>query len=160
LAGGQIGYNVQYGPYVVGIEVDASKTNANGTRACGSAPGIDASNHSVAFSPLFLTCQNALDWITTAAVRLGTTLPWSDRTLLYVKAGGAVANENVSVSCVFGANNSSNIGDPGLVPRFCLNSNNVFTSGADASQTLWGGIVGFGSEFGLTREWSAKAELN
>jgi len=153
LAGGQIGYNVQYGPYVVGIEVDASKTNANGTRACGSSPGTDAGGFSVAFSPLFLTCQNALDWITTAAVRLGTTLPWSDRTLLYVKGGGAVANENVSVSCIFGANNLPFV-------RFCLNSNNAFTPGADASQTIWGGMVGFGSEFGLTREWSAKAELN
>ena len=151
LAGGQIGYNVQYGPYVVGIEVDASKTNANGTRACGSSPGTDANGFSVAFSPLFLTCQNTIDWITTAAVRLGTTLPWSDRTLLYVKGGAAVANENVSVSCVFG-----------LIPflRNCLNSNNVLTSGADASHTIWGGMVGFGSEFGLTREWSAKAELN
>jgi hypothetical protein len=81
---------------------------------------------------LFLTCQSALDWITTAAVRLGTTLPWSDRTLLYVKGGGAVANENVSVSCIFG------------VPfgRFCLNSNNVFTSRVDASRTIWGGMVG------------------
>jgi len=148
LAGGQIGYNVQYGPYVVGIEVDASKTNANGTRACGSSPGTDANGFSVAFSPLFLTCQNTIDWITTAAVRLGTTLPWSDRTLLYVKGGAAVANENVSVSCVFGLN------------FFCLNSNNVLSSGGDASHTIWGGMVGFGSEFGLTREWSAKAELN
>jgi len=153
LAGGQIGYNVQYGPYVVGIEVDASKTNANGTRTCGGSSGRDAAGNLVAFSPLFLTCQNALDWITTAAVRLGTTLPWSDRTLLYVKGGGAVANENVSVSCIFGANNLPFV-------RFCLNSNNAFTPGADASQTIWGGMVGFGSEFGLTREWSAKAELN
>jgi opacity protein-like surface antigen len=156
LAGGQIGYNVQYGPYVVGIEVDASKTNANGAGTCGSAPGVATTGlPSIAFSPLFLTCQNALDWITTAAVRLGTTLPWSDRTLLYVKGGGAVANENLSVSCVFGA---SNLNSPFV--RHCLNSNNVFTSGSDASQTAWGGMVGAGAEFGLTREWSAKAELN
>jgi opacity protein-like surface antigen len=157
LAGGQIGYNVQYGPYVVGIEVDASKTNANGTRACGSSPGVDANGFSVAFSPLFLTCQNTLDWVTTAAVRLGTTLPWSDRTLLYVKGGAAVANENVTVSCVFGV---IGVNTPAFVSRNCLNSNNVLTSGADASQTIWGGMVGVGSEFGLTREWSAKAELN
>jgi hypothetical protein len=157
LAGGQIGYNVQYGRYVVGIEVDASKTNANGTKACGSSPGTDATGASVAFSPLFLTCQSALDWITTAAVRLGTTLPWSDRTLLYVKGGAAVANENVSVSCVFGL---IGVNTPAFISRNCLNSNNVLTSGADASQTIWGGMVGFGSEFGLTREWSAKAELN
>jgi outer membrane immunogenic protein len=98
---------------------------------------------------------------TPAAVRLGTTLPWSDRTLLYVKGGGAVASENVSVSCIFGANNL-NVPSPfGVVPASrCLNSNNVFTSGGDASQTIWGGMVGFGAEFGLTREWSAKAELN
>ena len=161
LAGGQIGYNVQYGPYVVGIEVDASKTNANGTRACGSSPGTDANGVSVAFSPLFLTCQNALDWITTAAVRLGTTLPWSDRTLLYVKGGAAIANENVSASCVFGANFPPAVLPPAFgILRNCLNSNNVLSSGADASHTIWGGMVGFGSEFGLTREWSAKAELN
>jgi opacity protein-like surface antigen len=153
LAGGQIGYNVQYGPYVVGVEVDASKTNLNGTRACGNSPGVDGSGASVAFSPLFLTCQNALDWIATAAVRFGTTLPWSDRTLLYVKAGGAATNETITVSCIFGSANLPSV-------RHCVNSDNVFTNGSNASQTAWGGMVGAGAEFGLTREWSAKAELN
>jgi opacity protein-like surface antigen len=34
------------------------------------------------------------------------------------------------------------------------------TSGFSASNFKAGGLVGLGSEFGLTREWSAKAELN
>jgi hypothetical protein len=151
LAGGQVGYNVQYGPYVVGVEVDASKTNANGTAACGSDAGRSPFDV-IRFTSLFLTCQNALDWITMAAVRLGTTLPWSDRTLLYVKAGGAVARESVTVGCVFGANNLG-------VPR-CLDPLNLFTGGFVGSEIKAGGMIGVGSEFGLTREWSAKAELN
>jgi opacity protein-like surface antigen len=157
LAGGQFGYNVQYGPYVVGVEVDASKTNVNGTIACGPSTGRDPATGAplpgaAAFSPFYLTCKDSLDWIVTAAARLGVVSFWSDRTLLYVKGGGAITRESTTVGCTLGPNNI-------LGPPQCFNPAGVLTNGFTNSSTKAGGLVGLGSEFGLTREWSAKAEL-
>lgn len=72
LAGGQIGYNFQTGPWVFGIEADASGSNANGATGCPNG--------------FFATCHAQVHWTATLAGRLGYT--W-DRTLFYGKAGGA-----------------------------------------------------------------------
>jgi opacity protein-like surface antigen len=162
LAGGQAGYNVQYGAYVVGLEVDASKTNASGTSACGTSPGITFDpvtgfTTATAFTPLFLTCQNSLNWMATAAARFGVVPFWSDRTLLYAKAGGAFTRETVTVGCIFGPNNNFM---PLQTTVFCRNPANLQTNGFTASDTKAGALLGLGGEFGLTREWSAKAEFN
>lgn len=152
LLGGQAGYNFQNGPFVAGVEVDVSKTNISGTRTCGTSPGVDANGATVAFSPLLLTCRNDFDWLATAAVRLGMTAWWSDRTLFYVKGGAAWAREEVTVGCILGPNNNP-------ADRHCRNPANVFTSGFSATDNKVGGMIGVGSEFGLTRDWSAKAEF-
>ena len=76
LFGGQAGFNLQYGLWVIGVEADISATNANGAATCGASPGVDQAGVTVAFTPLFLTCQNDLDWIATAAVRIGVTWWW------------------------------------------------------------------------------------
>jgi opacity protein-like surface antigen len=150
LLGGQAGYNFQNGSFVAGVEVDVSKTNINGTRTCGTSPGVDGAGVTVAFSPLLLTCRSDFDWLATAAVRLGVTAWWSDRTLFYVKGGGAWAREEVTVGCILGPNNSA---------AGCRNAANVFTNGFSATHDKVGGMIGVGSEFGLTRDWSAKAEF-
>jgi opacity protein-like surface antigen len=152
LLGGQAGFNYQSGAFVVGVEVDVSKTNTTGASLCGSDPGTDANGFSVRFTSLFLTCENDMNWIVTAAARLGMVAPWSDRILFYAKAGGAWTREDVTVGCVYGPNNNVFFG--------CYNANNVFTNGSTASANTVGGMIGFGSEFGLTRNWSAKAEFN
>ena len=41
LAGGQIGFNIQNGPWVFGLEAEYSKSNIKGTKACGTDPGFD-----------------------------------------------------------------------------------------------------------------------
>jgi opacity protein-like surface antigen len=151
LLGGQVGYNFQNGPFVAGVEVDVSKTNIEGTRACGANQGI--APPAFTFSPLFLTCKSELDWIATAAVRLGVTAWWSDRTLFYVKGGGAWTHEEVTVGCIFGPNNNP------LLAAECRNVAGASSNGFSASHNKVGGMIGVGSEFGLTRDWSAKAEF-
>jgi outer membrane immunogenic protein len=82
LGGGQIGYNIQNGIFVFGIEADASWTNLKGTTPC-----------------LFvLTCKREADVLGTITGRLGLT---ADRALIYVKGGAAWAHIEHDVS-IFG----------------------------------------------------------
>jgi outer membrane immunogenic protein len=71
--GGQIGYNFQTGPVVLGVEVDASGSGLRGTTPC----------------IVVLSCERKVEWFGTATGRVGFT---ADRALIYVKAGGAWAN--------------------------------------------------------------------
>jgi outer membrane immunogenic protein len=80
LGGGQIGYNWQTGPVVVGVEFDASATNVKGTAPC--VVGI-------------LVCKSEMNWMSTITGRVGFT---ADKALVYVKAGGAWANFKSSAS--------------------------------------------------------------
>ena len=79
LGGGQIGYNIQNGIFVFGIEADASWTNLKGTTPC-----------------LFvLTCKREADVLGTITGRVGLT---ADRALIYVKGGAAWAHIEHDVS--------------------------------------------------------------
>ncbi|MFL6799375.1 MAG: autotransporter domain-containing protein [Xanthobacteraceae bacterium] len=152
LFGAQAGFNFQNGPFVIGVEGEVSGTNAHGARACGTDPGTSPTGATVRFTPLFLTCANSLEGMATAAVRAGFVPWWSDRTLFYVKGGAAVTRETVNVTCVFGPNNDPN-------GRHCRNPANVFTDGFSGSDVKFGALAGFGTEFALTANWSAKAEF-
>jgi outer membrane immunogenic protein len=68
--GGQIGYNFQTGPVVLGVEVDGSGSSLRGTAPC----------------LVILSCQREVNWFGTATARVGFT---ADRALIYVKGGGA-----------------------------------------------------------------------
>jgi outer membrane immunogenic protein len=74
LAGGQVGYNLQSGRVVYGLEADATATWMEG--------GDAASGHSV-------------DWLYTVRARLGMTTP-DNRWLFYVTGGAAWADVNYS----------------------------------------------------------------
>lgn len=81
LGGGQIGYNLQSGIVVFGIEADASWSNLKGTTPC-----------------LFvLTCKREADFLGTVTGRVGLT---ADRALIYVKGGAAWAHIEHDVSAV------------------------------------------------------------
>jgi opacity protein-like surface antigen len=87
----------------------------------------------------------------TAAARIGYS--WG-RTLFYVKGGGAWANDGVSVGCIFGPNN-------GTVPgAICINPALALTNGFSNSGTRSGWLIGYGTEFDLGHNWSAKAEYD
>jgi opacity protein-like surface antigen len=153
VGGGQAGFNYQINQVVLGVEGDFGAANINGSRACGTNTGITLGDGVVnAFSPFFLTCTSDLDWIATFAGRIGYA--W-DRSLFYVKGGGAWTEENHAVGCILGPNN----GNP-LNARACRNPAGALTNGFSASEDNWGWMVGYGVEFALTQNWSAKAEYN
>jgi opacity protein-like surface antigen len=170
VGGGQVGYNWQVGPYVLGVEGDAGAAHIHGARTCGGDTGINANGLGGGFSPFFLTCSTDLEWTGTLGARLGVT--W-DRALFYVKAGAAFTRENVAIGCIYGPNN----GNP-FNARNCYNQagvtlpNTVFatppfgtpavlglTNGSTASDDRFGLMAGWGTEFALDANWSAKGEF-
>lgn len=130
LGGGQVGYDYQAGRWVVGIEGSANATNARGARGC-PAPA-----DSIA------TCEAGVDWIGTATARLGYTF-WN-RSLFYVRGGGAFSESKLAVNCNTGT----------------FNPFGVTNCGQSASVSRTGYTLGFGSEFALTRNWTVRSETN
>jgi outer membrane immunogenic protein len=77
--GGQVGYNFQTGPVVLGVEVDGSGSSLRGTAPC----------------LVVLSCNRKVDWFGTATARVGFT---ADRALVYVKGGAAWADFNYNTT--------------------------------------------------------------
>jgi outer membrane immunogenic protein len=100
--------------------------------------------------------------IATIAGRIGITSDLFDRTLFYVKGGGAYARDKYGVSSQFSAS-SCTIG--GLTP-LVLDSTGTDCSAINGSgswsgsQNRWGWMAGVGLEFGLFGNWSAKIEYD
>ena len=152
LGGGQIGYNYQMAnKFVLGVEADASWANIKGGRTCGTDTGLNAAGLPGGFSPFFMTCDTKVIWLASATGRLGYA--W-DRSLLYVKGGAAFINETVSANCIVGPFNV-----PGNI-RTCNNQAGALVNSISTSDNRVGWTVGFGGEFALTPNWSAKAEYN
>lgn len=121
LAGGQVGVNWQTGSWVLGLEAQASWTNADGEHL------IAPSNDTIA--------RTELNWLATVALRIGYA--W-DRTLLYIKGGAAVVNEDFA-----------------LIPI-----NIAGLRAVTGDQTRLGWMVGAGIERALWSNWSVKLEYN
>jgi opacity protein-like surface antigen len=140
LLGGTLGYNLQSGPWVWGIEGDAGWTNASGSVACAGPVNFP--------QILFDTdCHDNADWIGTATGRLGYA--WG-HTLYYGKAGAAWTHESFSVICNQLA---------GAFPP-CTNPAGANLAQISVGDNRTGWTVGFGTEFALTPNWSAKGEIN
>jgi opacity protein-like surface antigen len=144
LGGGQLGYNYQIGSWVLGVEADAAWNNASGSNACGPM--------TIGASLFNTTCRDEADWIATVTGRLGYA--WG-RALLYGKAGAAWTHEAFSVTCNFGPLNGSQ-----PAGQNCVNPAGALLGQISASDNRVGWTVGYGIEFGLTRNWSAKAEMD
>jgi outer membrane immunogenic protein len=130
MGGGQIGFNWQAGAWVFGVEGDFSATSAELTFVC-CGPLVPPS------SPFFpgdtISVKN--DWQASIRGRIGYA--W-DRFMVYATGGIAFANIEATVALV-------PVGPlPGLF--------------ASASETLVGGTVGAGIEFGLWDNWTLGAE--
>ncbi|MCC8936317.1 autotransporter domain-containing protein [Bradyrhizobium sp. Arg68] len=158
LGGGQIGYNYQVNNWVFGAEGDIGAANVNGARPCGTATGLVTPPFGFptggGFSPAYFTCQDRMDWMATAAARLGWTY---ERTLFFVKAGGAWAHDTVSANCILGPT-ATVAGFLGSAA--CVNQAGVVTPGFSTGGTRTGWLIGVGTEFDLGGNWSAKAEYN
>jgi opacity protein-like surface antigen len=153
LGGGQVGYNYQVNNWVLGVEGDLGGTNMSGARTCGNSIGRDpVTLLPTSFSPFLLTCGDRMDWIATAAARVG----WANgRVLYYAKAGGAWADETTSIGCVIAPQNNNT-----TFNNNCRNQAAVITNGFSTSSTRSGWTLGFGTEFDLGKGWSAKGEYD
>jgi opacity protein-like surface antigen len=156
LGGIEAGYNYQApNHFVFGVEGDVGPSSLHGARSCGSDAGRDVNGITVRFPSAYLNCESTAHWMATAAARLGYA--WG-RTLYYVKGGGAITDDNVNVSCIFGPVNGAVT--PGGVLGPCLNQAGGITNGFSTSGRRAGWLLGFGTEFDLGKNWSAKAEYD
>jgi opacity protein-like surface antigen len=157
LGGFQAGYNYQLpNRFVLGVEADVGATSLHGARTCGTDAGRDVNGITVRFPAAYLNCEHTANWMATAAARLGYA--WG-RTLIYVKGGGAITDDNVNVRCIFGPLNGA-VATPPNVLGPCLNQAGVFTNGFGTSGRRTGWLLGYGTEFDLGKNWSAKAEYD
>jgi outer membrane immunogenic protein len=130
LGGGQAGYNWQTGLIVLGVEADIAGLDVKGTDPCAL---ISA-----------LTCTTRSNWLATVSGRVGAVI--LDRGLIYVKGGGAWLNSDHSV-------NLPTITTP---PGFPFSGASL----TSASSTTTGWLLGFGTEWMITRNWTAFIEYD
>ena len=147
LGGGEIGYNRQLSNnWVVGVEGDITAANVHGARTAGNT---SAASMDPFYSAVF-TAQDKTNWMGTATARVGYAL---GRTLFYVKAGGAFEDSTVATVC----RQPPAITTSGT-PVPCTNEADNVTNGFQTSSTRVGWTAGFGTEFDLGQNWSAKTE--
>jgi opacity protein-like surface antigen len=162
LGGGTLGHNWQSGAWVYGIEGDFTGTSAQGSNQCQplNPPLLLGAN---ANNSLFqTTCHNSIDWTSTITARLGYA--WLPHTLIYGKAGLAIAEESFSETCNLGPINGSNGFNTNnfnfFLAQNCVNSNGAFVNAASANALAIGWTLGYGAEFAFNQHWTAKAELD
>jgi len=122
LGGGQVGINYQMGPWVIGAEAQFSAADLDGKNSCMFAVVA------------LLNCRTNVDGIGTIAARLGYA---SDRTLYYVKGGGAWAHDQYTISSSITPFQTFRVDD-----------------------TRWGWMFGAGIEHAFYGNWSGKIEYN
>ncbi len=88
LAGGQIGYNWQFGRSLVGLEADAHWAELFGTETCFAYSGYYISAN----------CRADVDALGTLSARVGWTVGDDGATLLYGKAGAAWTHSDIDAT--------------------------------------------------------------
>ena len=165
LGGINLGYNHQIDPkWVIGIEGDVAAANIRGGRPAGTADGLDPATglNTGAFTPAFFTVTDKTNWLATVTGKVGYA--WN-RTLFYGKGGVAFEDGSTSVNCIFGPTAQAQLLAGGIpIPgafRSCINQAGLVTAGYGTSNyTRVGWTLGYGTEFDLGQNWSAKAEYN
>lgn len=128
LGGLQIGHNQQFGPWVFGIELDASRANVGADKSFTNINGS-----------FRWDVGTAVDWLATARVRLGWT---TDNLLIYATGGAAYARTEGHLA----ANQ--------LLCPTCPRA----TAAGSASENHFGYTIGGGFEWRLDRSWSIRSE--
>ena len=154
LGGGQIGYNWQGAtPWVFGVEADIGAADIKGARTCGPSPGLTAGAPNGTLASAYFTCGDKTDWVATATARVGYSY---NRTLYYVRGGGAWEDSTVSANCILGPTGTTITGSRACNNQAGALQTNITTG--DRTRTGW--VIGFGTEFDLGKNWSAKTEYN
>jgi len=149
IGGLQVGYNYQFpNNWVLGFEGDIGWANVHGGRSSGVA--FD----NLGFNSAYFGLQDKTNWMATATARVGYA--WG-RTLIYGKGGAAFEDSRVSATCF------NPQGGALGVPNLCTNQAGVLFAngtGFGTSSTRVGWTIGYGAEFDLGKNWSAKAEYD
>jgi outer membrane immunogenic protein len=140
LGGITLGYNVQRGALVYGIEGDAMGAHLSATSTANSAI--------LAFPLLATSTTTETDWLATVRGRLGWLV--SPDTLLYGTGGVAFGGTKGSTSI------TPTTPPPPSAPSTC--ATNAFCSTGSASGTQTGWAAGVGAERRFWGSWSAKIE--
>jgi len=152
IGGIQLGYNYQFtNNWVLGFEGDIGAADVHGGRSAGTQVALPGMT-----SALF-GLQDKTSWMATATARVGYSL---GRTLFYGKGGAAFENSRVSATCF---NPQGPALQPPAAPTFCFNQAGVVFAdgtGFGTSSTRVGWTIGYGTEFDLGQNWSAKAEYD
>src|SRR5262249_29848878 len=176
LGGVTVGWNWQLpnAPIVLGIEGDFAWGDLKGS-ADRNATRTDGFNFCNVFLPL-VGCVNSGSQFTVANAsartnfkvrdmatitgRFGLISGPQDRTLWYVKGGGAWARTNVDVTAQVNAVqcsiNDLFVGNPS--PFDCFSREAAFSFSNNFNK--WGWTVGTGLEFGLWDNWTGKVEYD
>lgn len=134
IGGGQIGYNYQWGPLLVGAEADFQASDLGGTERV--TPILDI--RGVSEGPgTFIEAHERTDWFGTARARVGFT-PFC-RLLVYGTGGLAYGHVNYAATTSYGT---------GGAP--------VYPTSFDKTKVGW--TAGFGGEYAITHRWSVKLE--
>jgi outer membrane immunogenic protein len=143
IGGGQVGYNLQNGNTVAGIEADFQGANMKGTASFANSRAI------ANFPGLFLNTSGSgsqkLEWLGTVRGRVG--LLGTPLSLFYVTGGLAYGHEETNVSFT-----------AAQTPGGCVAGGCVATVSSSNSTTRFGFTVGGGLEWMFAPQWSFKAE--
>jgi outer membrane immunogenic protein len=135
VGGAQIGFNVQQGKWVAGVELDFGAFNLNGAREAVNVPyPVVPPGRSASFTE---RAAIDTDWLLTARARLG----WALQPGVLVYATGGLALTNLRVSNAF----SDNAPSAGV-------------GGGSNTDVVTGWTLGGGAELALSKHWSLKAE--
>jgi opacity protein-like surface antigen/uncharacterized protein YhjY with autotransporter beta-barrel domain len=164
LAGIELGYNRQINNWVFGVEGDVGAANVRGGGTAGTSDGINPLIGGFfagqVFSPALFTIQDKTNWMATATGRVGYA--WN-RTLFYVKGGAAFEDSSLSAACIYGPTGSSGGTLACLTPGRVNPAVGPFPGVAGFSTPYYtrvGWTLGYGTEFDLGRNWSAKTEYD
>jgi outer membrane immunogenic protein len=133
VGGGQLGYNWQTGSIVAGLEADFDYFRMNASRAVSGIYPCCIAN-----SPFTLAQSVSTNWLFTARPRLG----WAVNNWLFYATGGVAVTDLSSSQSFTDAYLST------------INAGESFS----ASSTRAGWVAGAGIEYGVSRNWSLRAE--
>lgn len=141
IAGGQLGFNYQFGQYVWGIEGQISAVvNNDDDEACGFFRWGEVRDH-------LFRCRDRSNWVATLAARLGVAVGQTGNWLIYVKGGAAFADARFDMrrraDCTW---------------EFCSDTDDFFFNNDNDVRIGW--MVGAGVEWGAWGNWSWKLEWN
>jgi outer membrane immunogenic protein len=150
IAGGQLGYNIQRGNFVFGPEADIGFLGLSTSKSAAFNPPANytCDGYPSIFCGVNANYTNSGGLYGDLTGRLGYA---TDRSLLYVKGGLAVVNDQFSAN--YQGSNCT------YLPGGCWgvqNTPSAFNFGH--SETLIGWTLGAGAEYALSPAWSLKAE--